>query len=62
MGDSAILRIEGEGETKSWVPWAGFQADLIGNRIEVCYVGVPPTFPPRPGFLVELILQVRATK
>src|SRR5437868_117538 len=62
MGDSAILRIEGKGGTKSWVPWAGFHPDLIGKPIEVCYVRVPPKHPPRPGFLVELILQVRATR
>jgi hypothetical protein len=59
MGDSAIVRIDGKGETKSWVPWAGFHSDLIGKSIEVYYVRVLPKYPPRPGFLVELILQVR---
>jgi hypothetical protein len=59
MGDSAIVRIEGNGDTKSWVPWVGFQLDLIGKNVEVCYVRVPPKYSPRPGFVVELILQVQ---
>lgn len=59
MGDSAIVRIEGDGETKSWVPWEGFHRDLLGALIEVSYVRVRPKHPPRPGFLVELIVQVR---
>jgi hypothetical protein len=60
MGDSAIVRIEGNAQTKSWVPWDGFQSTDIGKAIEIAYVRVPPKHPPRPGFMVELILQVRS--
>lgn len=60
MGDSAILRLRGDMETKSWMAWAGFHSNLIGKLIEVSYVRVSPKLPPRPGFMVELIIQVRA--
>jgi hypothetical protein len=60
MGDVAIVRIEGNGETKSWLPWEGFQSGLIGKTVEVCYARVRPKRPPRPNFMVELIIQVRA--
>jgi hypothetical protein len=58
MGDSRILRIDGERETKSWTAWEGFDPTLTGKRIEVQFVRLPPKCPPRPGFMVDLILQV----
>lgn len=59
MGDSAIVRIQGEGEMKSWVAWEGFEAHLVGKRVEVKYAWVRPKHPPRPGFMIDLPLQVR---
>jgi hypothetical protein len=59
MGDVPTVRIGGKGEIKSWVAWEGFKSDLVGKPVEVCYARVPPKRPPRPGFVVELILQVR---
>jgi hypothetical protein len=59
MGDAAIVRVKGDGETKSWLRWEGFQPNLVGQAVEVCYAAVRPKHPPRAGFLVELILQVR---
>ena len=59
MGDSAIMRIKGKSETKSWVTWEGFQSELIGSSVEICYALVRPKHPPFPDFVVELILQVR---
>jgi hypothetical protein len=58
MGDSTIVRIVGEGETKSWTAWEGFDPKLTGKRIEVQFVRLPPKCPPRPGFMVDLILQI----
>jgi hypothetical protein len=60
MGDSAIVRIEGDGETKSWTAWEGFNRSLIGKRIEIRYACVPPKNPPKPDFVVHLILEIRA--
>jgi hypothetical protein len=59
MGDSTIVRIEGNGETKSWMAWEGFSRSLIGKKVDVRYVGVPPKHPPKPDFVVHLLLQVR---
>lgn len=60
MGDSAIVRIEGSsGEIMSWVAWNGFKADLIGQTVKVVYSPVDPKFPPRPGFVVKVLLQVQ---
>ena len=60
MGDSAIVRIEGSsGEMMSWVAWNGFDADLIGRTVKAVYTPVAPKFPPRPGFVVEVLLQVQ---
>ena len=59
MGDSAIVRIEGGGETRSWTAWEGFGPSLIGKKVEVRYANVPPRNPPEPDFVVDLILQIR---
>jgi hypothetical protein len=59
MGDSATVRIEGNGETKSWMAWEGFNSTLIGKKVDVRYIDVPPKHPPKPGFVVHLLLQVR---
>jgi hypothetical protein len=60
MGDSAIVRIDGGGEVKSWTAWEGFNRSLIGKRIEIRYACVPPKNPPKPDFVVHLILEIRA--
>ena len=59
MGDSTIVRIEGNGETKSWTAWEGFDRSLIGKRVEIHYANVPPKNPPEPNFVIDLILQIR---
>ena len=59
MGDSAIARIEGGGETKSWAIWEGFDPGLVGRMVEIRYANVPPRNPPDPGFVVDLILQIK---
>lgn len=60
MGDSSIVRIDGDAEVKSWTAWEGFDRSLIGKRIEIRYACVPPKHPPRPDFVVHLILEIRA--
>lgn len=60
MGDSCIVRVEGDAETRSWAAWAGFKPSLVGSRVEIRYVWVKPKHPPRPDFLIDLILQVRS--
>ena len=59
MGDSAIVRIEGNGEIRSWTAWEGFDSNLIGKQVDILYVNVPPKHPPKPDFVVDLLLQVR---
>jgi hypothetical protein len=59
MGDSAIVRIEGNNETKGWIAWEEFNSNLIGKKVDIRYVDVPPKHPPKPGFTVDLLLQVR---
>jgi hypothetical protein len=58
MGDTPTVRIKGEQVTKSWIAWDGFDSNLIGKRIDVRYARLPVKHPPRPGFMVDLLLQV----
>ena len=63
MGDSAIVRIEGSsGEIMSWMAWKGFTPDLIGRMVKAVYSPVEPKFPPRPGFVVDVLLQIQILK
>ena len=60
MGDSAIVRIEGSnGKMMSWVAWNGFSPDLVERTVKAVYSPVDPKFPPRPGFVVEVLLQIQ---
>jgi hypothetical protein len=59
MGDSSIVRIQGSHEMKSWVAWNGFDASLIGQHVEIRYAQVSPKKPPTPGYLVDLLLEIR---
>lgn len=60
MADSAIVRIgRNDGKIMSWVAWNGFNTDLIGRTVRVAYSPVAPKVPPRPGFLVDVLLQVQ---
>ena len=59
MRDSFVLRVQGVNEVKSWMPWSGFQMQDVGKHIEVIYAKIPPKVQVRPGFLVNLVLQVR---
>jgi hypothetical protein len=59
MGDSAIVRIESGGDTRSWMMWEGFTKALLGKRAAVYYALIPPKNPPQPDFVVDLILQVQ---
>lgn len=59
MGDSAIIRIQGEEELKSWMAWEGFEDSLVGKQVDIRYARVPPKRPIRPGFVINLLVQVR---
>jgi hypothetical protein len=58
MGDTPTVRIDGERETKSWIAWAGFDRALLGKWIEVEFIRLPPKCPPKPGFMVNLMIKV----
>ena len=59
MCDSAIVRIQGENELKSWVAWEGFDDSLIGQRVDIRYACVPPKVFFKPNYLIDVLLQVR---
>ena len=59
MGDSAIVRVQGGREMKSWAAWKGFQPSLVGQHVEARYVKIAPKKPPMPGYLVDLLVEVR---
>ncbi|HZK80826.1 MAG TPA: hypothetical protein VFC46_07160 [Humisphaera sp.] len=59
MGDSCLVRIQGTHEMKSWTAWKGFAPSLIGQRVEIRYAEVAPKKPPTPGYLVDLLVEVR---
>ena len=59
MGDSAIVRIQGESEIKSWLAWEGFDDSLIGQRVDIRYARVPPKVFFKPDFQIDVLLQVR---
>jgi hypothetical protein len=60
--DSCIVRIKNDDTIKSWVAWDGFKPEFIGKTFEIIYSRIAPKTPPRPGFMVELILQVRRSE
>jgi hypothetical protein len=58
-GDSCIVRIKDGDTIKSWVAWDQFKPEFVGKTFEIIYTRIAPKTPPKPGFMVELILQVR---
>lgn len=58
MGDSVIVRIQGETEIRSWTAWKGFNRDLIGKYVRVVFASIPPKHPPAPDFTVPLVIQI----
>ena len=59
MGDSAIVRVQGDHELRSWTAWDGFDSRLIGKRIGLLYACVRPKNPPTSDYFVYLPLQIR---
>jgi hypothetical protein len=60
--DSCLVRVKNGDTTKSWVAWEGFKPEFVGEDFEIIYAKIAPKVAPRPGFMVELILQVRRSQ
>lgn len=59
MRDTPTVRIQGEYELKSWVAWEGFEESLIDKCVEIRFARVPPKQFIKPGFVINLLVQVR---